>query len=251
MFRRLAGQRRASLRDLVQVMHATLFAGTGRRCYLFGQQRSRQAEFPAGIVGILWREWAFMVCMILGCFDEMIGYGGRIMLYHNPFSFMGFLMQIICITTAPVFYCDAIYILLARIVIYLGRQYSRFPPRLFYWIFIPCDVISLVLQAAGGALSSLSSGTSKTANDITLAGLCFQVITLAIFTALCLDCGNRCVRKHPTEPTSIRFKSFVLFLALAVIFILIRCCYRIDELSDGYYGPLIHNQGLFIAFEGW
>ena len=28
------------------------------------------------------------------------------------------------------------------------------------------------------------------------------------------------------------------------------CCYRIDELSDGYNGPLIHNEGLFIGLEG-
>ena len=49
-------------------------------------------------------------------------------------------------------------------------------------------------------------------------------------------------------PTS--FKVFVVFLTMAIIFILIRCAYRIDELSDGYNGPLIHNEPLFIALEG-
>ena len=48
-----------------------------------------------------------------------------------------------------------------------------------------------------------------------------------------------------------RFKIFAGFLALATLLILIRCAYRIDELSDGYNGPLIHNEGLFIALEGW
>ncbi len=29
-----------------------------------------------------------------------------------------------------------------------------------------------------------------------------------------------------------------------------RCVYRIDELSDGYNGPLIHKEGLFVGLEG-
>jgi len=46
------------------------------------------------------------------------------------------------------------------------------------------------------------------------------------------------------------FKVFVGSLSAAIILILIRCAYRIDELSDGYHGPLIHNEGLFIGLEG-
>ena len=47
-----------------------------------------------------------------------------------------------------------------------------------------------------------------------------------------------------------RFKIFVAFLSLAILLIFIRCIYRIDELSDGYSGPLIHDEGLFIGLEG-
>lgn len=36
---------RASLRGLMQIMHATFVVGNGRRCCRFGQQRSRQAKF--------------------------------------------------------------------------------------------------------------------------------------------------------------------------------------------------------------
>ena len=45
-------------------------------------------------LGFRWRSWWFMACMILGCLDEIIGYVGRIMLWHNPFSFIGFMIQI-------------------------------------------------------------------------------------------------------------------------------------------------------------
>ncbi len=44
--------------------------------------------------GFRWRSWDFMICMIIGCLDEIIGYVGRILLHSNPFSFNGFLIQI-------------------------------------------------------------------------------------------------------------------------------------------------------------
>ena len=139
-------------------------------------------------------------------------------------------------------------------IIYLGPQYARFPAKLYYWIFIPCDLVSLVLQASGGALSSSSSGGSQSAVDTSIAGLSFQVITLCVFIALSLEYAWRYTRAKDAKidksllPTS--FKVFVAFLSVAVILILIRCAYRIDELSNGYSGPLIHNEGLFIALEG-
>ena len=72
--------------------------------------------------------------MFFGCVAEMLGYGGRIMLYKDPFSFTGFLLQIsmfpqavnvpyeevltvpalVCITIAPVFYTAAIYVTLSK-----------------------------------------------------------------------------------------------------------------------------------------
>jgi hypothetical protein len=139
-------------------------------------------------------------------------------------------------------------------VVYLDRQQSRFEPKLYYWIFIPCDIISLTLQATGGAMSSSSSGSSKVGVDIAIAGLSFQVFTLTVFIILALDyaiCYTRSQRVKPRKtPVSNSFKIFLGFLTLAVLCILLRCSYRIDELSNGYSGPLIHNEGLFIGLEG-
>ena len=85
--------------------------------------------------GFMYRAWTFAGCMFFGCVTELLGYGGRIMLYKDPFSFAGFLMQIsvfphrivacpkkgpltalvlVCITIAPVFYTAAIYVTLSK-----------------------------------------------------------------------------------------------------------------------------------------
>lgn len=45
-------------------------------------------------LGVRWKSWGFMAGMLLGCLSEMIGYVGRIMLYNDPFSFVGFMIQI-------------------------------------------------------------------------------------------------------------------------------------------------------------
>ncbi|MDI1490770.1 MAG: hypothetical protein OHK93_001974 [Ramalina farinacea] len=203
------------------------------------------------VQAFLWKTWTFGILMAVGCLTEILGYAGRIILYNDPFSFNGFLIQIICITIAPVFYTAAIYITLAKIVNYLGPQYARFPSKFYYWVFIPCDIISLVLQALGGALSSTSSGDSGYAVDISLAGLSFQVFTLCVFIALSLEFAFR-YRKSTqgTRNTTMPFKLFIFFMSFAIILILIRCAYRIDELSDGYNGGLIHDEGLFIGLEG-
>ncbi|GKT96269.1 parasitic phase-specific protein psp-1 [Colletotrichum tofieldiae] len=66
------------------------------------------------IEGIKWKTWGFMASMICGCVLEIVGYVGRLLIHDNPFDFEGFLMQIICITVAPVFFSAAIYVLLSQ-----------------------------------------------------------------------------------------------------------------------------------------
>lgn len=100
-------------------------------------------------------------------------------------------------------------------------------------------------------MSSVSSGGSKTAVDVAIAGLSFQVFTLVIFIALAAEYAFRYSKAEGSgSKLSAKFKIFILFLSAAIVLILIRCAYRIDELKDGYGGSLIHDQGLFIGLEG-
>lgn len=45
-------------------------------------------------LGVRWRSWGFAAGMLLGCVTEILGYVGRIMMWHNPFSYYGFMIQI-------------------------------------------------------------------------------------------------------------------------------------------------------------
>jgi len=117
------------------------------------------------------------------------------------------------------------------------------------------DIISLVLQAVGGAMSSESNG-GKAGVDIGLAGLSFQVICLFFFLVLSLVFAftywrNIKAGKASTAGLTGRFKFFLAFMSLAAITVFIRCAFRIYELSDGYGGSAIHDQPIFIALESW
>ncbi|KAJ9617560.1 hypothetical protein H2204_013691 [Knufia peltigerae] len=204
-------------------------------------------------IGLGWRykTWGFMTAMLLGCIDEILGYVGRIMMYKNPWNHDAFIMQIVLITIGPVFFSAAIYVILYQIITYISPKHSRFNPRLFYYIFIPCDIISLILQAIGGAMSSTSNGSSNNGVNIALAGLSFQVATLVVFVALTVDYFIRSRKVWRSTRLPLKFKVFLTFLTLATVLILIRCCYRVYELNEGYSrdSEALRDQTLFIALE--
>jgi hypothetical protein len=154
----------------------------------------------------------------------------------------------------------------SRIVETFGEQNSRIKPRWYPRIFIACDFISLVLQAAGGGIASIKSHNGedpKLGNNIMIAGLSFQVATLFTFILLALDfgvCTMRRIRtlgtdtaldpRHARLRSSKPFQGFLVALSLATILVFTRCVFRVAELSDGWQGELMKKQGLFIGLEG-
>ncbi|KAK2739448.1 hypothetical protein FQN57_006577 [Myotisia sp. PD_48] len=203
----------------------------------------------------------FMIAMVLGNIGEAIGYIGRIQMWGNPWKATPFMMQICCLTFAPAFLAAGIYLLLARIVVTFGRDNSRIPPQWYPRIFIPCDILALILQSAGGALASADTG-GDIGKDVMIAGLVFQVITLSAFLVLAGDFAFRTYKRvsqygaaaldprHAQLRSSRRFHYFIAALSLSTICIFIRCVFRVAELAEGWDGPLMRNEGLFIGLEG-
>lgn len=58
--------------------------------------------------------------------------------------------QLIGLTIGPAFLSAAIYLCLGRIAIVYGAHTSRIKPRLYSKTFMAGDIVSLILQAAGG-----------------------------------------------------------------------------------------------------
>lgn len=113
-----------------------------------------------------------------------------------------------------------------------------------------------------------------------LAGLSFQVFSLLLFSAACIEFGIRVYRSvktpaHPyssnigdssrfVSPSSIRFgaplhtslpntllfRAFLVGLSVATLSIFIRSCFRVAELSNGFDGALANDEVSFMILEG-
>ncbi|KAJ2986736.1 hypothetical protein NUW58_g4887 [Xylaria curta] len=202
------------------------------------------------VLGLRLKNWWFSGAMVAGCVSNIIGYAARVFLWQNPFSFIGFLLQIIFVGSAPVYYTAAIYVTMTRTVENLDVSLSRIKPKLYYVIFIVCDTGALVLQAIGGAVSTVSSGANAAGVNLALSGLIFQVATMLAFVGLLIDYLIRYFRDRPVASVATRLKLFLASLSLAILLILARCAYRVAELSEGYNGVLFHDELLFIGLEG-
>ncbi|KAH8662208.1 RTA-like protein [Xylariales sp. PMI_506] len=192
------------------------------------------------------------------------------MSWKNQSDMNGFLIQICCLTIGPAFMAAGIYFCLQMIVNVFGAGNSRLRPQLYPRIFIPCDVLSLILQGAGGGLASVASqqgdfATLKIGDYIMIAGLAFQVFTILTFIALTIDFIIRTVQRRKTlgavaldqDPilrrirNSFMFKACLVALSVATIAILWRCTFRGAELSGGWTGSYHGEANFLLCLRGY
>lgn len=230
----------------------------------------------------------FGVCVFLGAGIEFAGYLVRTLAYHNQLDLPLFLTQIVALTIAPVFIMAAIYYTLGQVIVIHGRQYSILNPLTFSYLFISCDIISLILQGVGGSLAAVAAATGNDPSlgtHIMIAGVSFQLLSMTIFMFLLgdmvvraffraspnvlflmrnllhmmLNTGTGQALKLECEPyynprylhvRALPFFNFApLVMLVATLFIYIRCAYRVAELSQGWQGHLITHEAYVMTLD--
>lgn len=176
--------------------------------------------------------------------------------YHHLHDYR----YLIMLTIAPVFITAAIYLCLSRIIVLYGSHLAPLKPRTIALLFMSSDFLSLVLQAAGGAIAETSNsngGSGKIGIDIMIAGLLLQAISLAFFTGVWAWFQLRVRSGVPdqdagkiTTRSRLGFKLFQGGLLLATTSIIIRSIYRVAELWGGFAGDLWNNEVDFMILDG-
>jgi hypothetical protein len=182
-----------------------------------------------------------------------------------------FKLQICALVLGPSFVAAAIYLTLKHFVLYCGPQYSLIKARLYPWIFVGCDFGSMVLQGIGGGLAA-AGGTKNQAlinggNKMIVAGIAFQVVTMAVCGLLVLIYIIR-YKKGAAARTAVEEKSayhsdkeqgsialwkikvFGGMVTLAYFTVLIRCIYRLPEMAGGWGNALMRNEKEFLLLDG-
>ncbi|KAK7185936.1 hypothetical protein DPSP01_009913 [Paraphaeosphaeria sporulosa] len=212
------------------------------------------------VLGIRYRTWTYMIALCLGCLAEAAGYYGRVMMHDNPYDDIGFQIQICLLIISPAFVSAGIYLTLKHFTLTFGASWSRLRPAWYTYIFITGDLISLVLQGAGGGLAATADNGSSTQDlgtNLMIAGVIFQVVILSVFGYLLTEYTLRTYRRRDklsvaaTEILrSTKFRLFVAGVMVAYLAIFTRCVYRIPELTGGWGSELMRNEPEFIALEG-
>ncbi|KAF2032118.1 RTA1-domain-containing protein [Setomelanomma holmii] len=223
------------------------------------------------VVGIMTKTWTYTIALGIGTFLECAGYIGRIIMNNNPWNESGFKLQICALVLGPSFVAAAIYLTLKHFVLYCGPQYSLLKPRLYPWAFVGCDFGSMVLQGIGGGMAAAGGTNNKklidAGNQMIVAGIAFQVVTMAVCGLLVLVYIIR-YKKGASKRNSIdeksayhhdrdngahplwKIKTFGFVVALAYITVLIRCIYRLPEMAGGWGNALMRNEREFLLLDG-
>ncbi|CAI4214025.1 unnamed protein product [Parascedosporium putredinis] len=186
-------------------------------------------------IGLKTKVYFYSFAIAAGCLLEALGYAGRIIMHDNPWSDSGMRLQIVCLIIGPSFIAGGIYLTLKHFIRLNGPEHSRLKPELYTWIFIGCDIGSICLQAIGGGLAGAAKDNLKllkTGNNIIIAGIAFQVVTMVFCGVLTADYSIRRYRNRSSKSASkgrtvdSKAVMFQMGVAFAYLTVLIRCIYR-------------------------
>ncbi|EAW09655.1 RTA1 domain-containing protein [Aspergillus clavatus NRRL 1] len=200
-------------------------------CVLFG------LSMIVHTVQFAWKRTWWCCVFSIGCLTEVIGWAARTWSAECPYNMTAFLMQISTLIIAPTFFTAGIYVLLGRFITLLGRESSCIGPNLYLWIFVTCDIVSLVVQAIGGGMASAATdkvnGDTAPGTHVMVAGIVFQMASITIFVVLAADFVRRTLRRRLLQSMTGSIVPLLAAMVFSVVCIYIRSIYRTIELSEG------------------
>lgn len=187
----------------------------------------------------------YNVTFIAGYLLQFVGYIFRIMSFRDNTVMMYFAIQSFALTISPAFIMGGIYFLFAQCVIVHGPQYSILKPMWYSYFFIGCDIISLLIQGAGGAMAS---DADKNKSDPTAAlwvmfvGILFQVIAMTIFMVFWFEYIHRLYfRDRDAVPEYSEYKKATPLSYLKALFAAKTARVHKRETLEQFYTPKYAN----------
>ncbi|KAG1866557.1 RTA1-like protein [Suillus subalutaceus] len=203
---------------------------------------------------IIYKGGKWMLPMVLGEYIYVIGFGFRFALHYNPDSLGIYIAEYLMIVLSPCFFIATNYVLLGRLAREIDCVHRvLIPVRRLTLIFVLSDVTTFVIQAAGASITtSTVYSTAMTGLHIFLAGLVLQLASVCSF---CVVYVLFLYKVHAEEPAiwmrdskqhwNSDWRTIAAAAAISCIGILIRSCYRVAELAQGFHGALGSSETAF------
>ncbi|KAL6948782.1 hypothetical protein ACO0QE_001255 [Hanseniaspora vineae] len=194
--------------------------------------------------------------LILGGLMEMGGYIGRLASIYQTHTIIAFVVETVLILIAPVLISATIYMLFHRLLKYLNvPENSRigiiFKNSLMVKFFVAGDIISFLLQVAGGAMTAEES-TMHLGEKLVIIGLIVQLVSFGVFlfvqTHFTLRYEKFCENFFHLEVTG-KWKIYNYSLLMASVLIFVRSIMRVAEFGQGYDGYIGTHEVFLYVFD--
>ena len=142
--------------------------------------------------------WWYNVTFVCGYGLEFVGFLGRVLSFNDTSNMSHYIMQSVALTIAPAFIMAGVYFYLGNWWLFTGDN-IQFEANVVFLFFITADVVSLLIQAAGGGIASVASSNHKDSSvgtNIMIAGIAAQVVAMTIFLVFWFEFLNRLYFKN-------------------------------------------------------
>ncbi|KAJ5354037.1 Protein RTM1 [Penicillium brevicompactum] len=216
---------------------------------------------------IIRRRTYFFIPFFVGLLLECAGYIARIFSHFDNLALGPYIVQTMLILVAPPLFAASIYMTLGRVIVKLNaEELSMVPVRYLTKIFVVGDVISFLLQVAGGGymaagtLSAMDVGTK-----VVIGGLAVQLLFFGFFVIVAAIFHWRVkknelfvhARSHSyvstagssTVETKLTWESLMWGIYIACFLILVRSIFRVVEFVEGNDGFIMRTEYLLYIFD--
>ncbi|KAH8805274.1 RTA1 like protein [Xylogone sp. PMI_703] len=201
---------------------------------------------------VKYRTYYFIPLIIGGCF-EWVGYIGRVLSSHDQWALGPYIMQTLLLLVAPALFAASIYMILGRIIILVdGEAHSLIKKKWLTKFFVSGDILSFVLQGAGGGImASGSLQAMRTGEHIIVTGLSIQIIFFTFFIIVATLFHYRICTVHTAASSApgLQWQKRLFILYAASLLILIRSVFRVVEYVMGNDGFILRHEIFLYIFD--
>ncbi|WVQ62090.1 uncharacterized protein L199_000226 [Kwoniella botswanensis] len=194
----------------------------------------------------------YFLCLVIGAWFEGLGLVLRVAFRKNPHSTGLYIVCYLFVVLSPCAFLAGDYILLGRLVQYLDKNEHMRPLKASWvsWTFIISDIVTFLIQAAGGGLSiSKEIKTAEAGGNIFLAGIAAQLASFVLFSGMWILFGFRAWKNDKELWAKPGWKSLYWAMGFTCICFVIRSIFRTVELSEGYIGYLATHERYYLGLD--
>lgn len=197
------------------------------------------------------KTWYWMPFWLGGVF-EVVGYIVRIKSRDEPSEVGLYAVQTLFILLPPAMFSASLYMTLGRLLLYIDAEFtSIIPARFMTKLFVTGDVMSFLLQGAGGGLQGSSDEYRDAGKWVTIGGLVIQLLFFGgyVITKSFAYHKLRKLNWRTDFPGKFKWPILIWTLYCSSVLILVRSIFRVIEYAQGYDGYLMSHEIYMYIFD--